>query len=125
MKVSIQSLHHETKDALRQVQFYKEEMNILVKRIEEVAAKNTATDVMAQVEHFQNKFNLYQVECHDLNHELEVRLEKVQHLATEMPTHTNEKFVEENEELQNKVDSFVNAFNGTRRELNKFLSKVF
>jgi hypothetical protein len=125
MKVSIQGLHHETKDAIRQVQFYKEEIAILGKRIEEVAAKNTASEVLAQVEHFHNKFNLYQVECHDLNHELEIRLEKAQKMATELPTHTHEKFIEENEELQNKVDSFVRAFSDTRRELNKFLAKVF
>jgi hypothetical protein len=60
-----------------------------------------------------------------LNHELEIRLEKAQKMATELPTHTHEKFIEENEELQNKVDSFVRAFSDTRRELNKFLAKVF
>ncbi len=124
MKVSIQGLYHATKDAIRQVQFYKEEVSILEKRIEEVAAKNTAADVLAQVEHFQNKFNLYRQEGHDLNHALELRLEKSKHLATDLPTHTNEKFVEENEELQNKVDSFVKAFNETRKELNKFLAQV-
>ena len=47
MKASINSLHHQTSDWLRELDFYKEELNILRKRLEEVAAKNTSKDIMA------------------------------------------------------------------------------
>ena len=56
MKTSLNALHHQGNDWLRELEFYKDELALLTTRLEEVASKNTDKDVLAQVEHFQNKF---------------------------------------------------------------------
>lgn len=39
MKASINSLHHQETDWLRELEFYKQEISVLTNRLEEVAAK--------------------------------------------------------------------------------------
>jgi hypothetical protein len=56
MKASISTLHHQDIDWLRELDFYKGEIAILNKRLEEVITGNTDVSVTSQVEHFQNKF---------------------------------------------------------------------
>ena len=41
---------------LRKLEFYKEDLDILEKRLLEVSDKNTSTEARAGIEHFQNQF---------------------------------------------------------------------
>ncbi len=124
MKTSLSVLHHQTSDWLRELQFYKEELVLLQNRLGEVAAKNTATEVLAQVEHFQNKFILLNEQADILKHDVNAVSEKVNAAAKELPTHLNEKYVPEHTALQTRVSGFAKSIADTRFELNQFLSKA-
>src|SRR6187455_2073598 len=52
----IDVLHSEHREWLSKLDFYKDDIMILRKRIEEIAMKNTSRDVLAMVEHFQTQF---------------------------------------------------------------------
>ncbi|XZF15713.1 hypothetical protein ACTHGU_06220 [Chitinophagaceae bacterium MMS25-I14] len=69
-----QSTHN---DWLRALDFYNDEINILKGRLNEIAAKNTGKNVMAQVEHFENQFTLHRENIDELQHNISADVAKV------------------------------------------------
>jgi len=55
-EINIKHIHNLHTDALRNMDFYKQEIAILTNRLEEIAADNTGHEVAGKVEHFQNQF---------------------------------------------------------------------
>lgn len=124
MKVSISYLHHQSTDWLRELAFYKEEISVLTKRLEEVISKNTSKEVAAQVEHFQNKFIMLREQVDVLNHDVKQQENKTEQMAKERPNHLSEKFVDENEPLHFRMKDISKSISNTRFEFNGFLAKV-
>lgn len=125
MKVSLNYLHHQTTDWIREINFYKDELNVLSKRLAEVAGANTNAEVMAQVEHFQNKFIVYKEQLDLLLHRLHAAETAIQNHIKSRPEHTHEKFLETTDALQQNVKDYTTGFSDMRFEFNKFLSKTF
>ena len=124
MKASINSLHHQEADWLRELEFYKMELTVLTKRLEEVTSKNTSNDLLAQVEHFQNRFIILKQQHDDLYKENQARSERLNEMAKLRPEHIDEKFVADKDEMNKKFKDFFSSFQNTRYEFNQFLSKV-
>ena len=124
MKASINSLHHQENDWLRELEFYKQELSVLTGRLEEVVAKNTSKETMAQVEHFQNRFILLKEQHDILRHDNAARSERLNEMAKAIPTHIEEKFVADNDDMHTRMVDFFSSFRDTRFECYKFLSKV-
>lgn len=68
-KVSIKHMNNAHTDWLRALDFYKEEIGILKGRLTEIAGKNTAPDVMRQVEHYENQFAIQRDNIERLAHD--------------------------------------------------------
>lgn len=124
MKASINSLHHQETDWLRELEFYKQELSVLTNRLEEVASKNTAKEISAQVEHFQNRFIILKEQHDILRHDNAARLDRLNEMAKAIPTHIEEKFVADKDEMYKRINDYFTSFRDTRYEFNKFLSKV-
>ncbi|MBS1612476.1 MAG: hypothetical protein JST49_06610 [Bacteroidetes bacterium] len=124
MKTSLNALHHQGNDWLRELEFYKDELALLTTRLEEVASKNTDKDVLAQVEHFQNKFVLLRQQIDELKHDVNKRNSDVTELSKDKPTHVTENYVNANSKLQNGMLGLVQSIATTRFEFNEFLSKT-
>lgn len=124
MKASLNFLHHQSTDWLRELAFYKDELAILTKRLEEAAAKNTSGEVLAQVEHFQNRFIMLREQADILKHDISVRAKEVEELVKSKPEHIDEKFAATNDTDLTRVKDFSKSISDTRFEFNTFLSKV-
>jgi hypothetical protein len=124
MKTSLNALHHQTTDWLRELQFYKDEIKLLQGRLGEVAAKNTAQEVLAQVDHFENKFIILNEQADILKHDVNQVNESVLAHAKANPTHLDEKYVPTATALLNRVSDYSKSVADTRFELNQFLSKT-
>ncbi len=124
MKTTLSALHHQTTDWLRELQFYKDEIKILEGRLGEVATKNTAQEVLAQVEHFQNKFIMLNEQADVLKHDVKQAEGKVEEMAGEMPTHIHQHFEPVATALMARVADYTKSIAATRYELNLFLSKT-
>lgn len=124
MKTSLNALHHQGNDWLRELEFYKDELALLTTRLEEVASKNTDKGVLAQVEHFQNKFVLLRQQVDELKHDVNKRNSDVTELSKDKPTHVTENYVNANSKLQNGMLGLVQSIATTRFEFNEFLSKT-
>ena len=124
MKASINSLHHQDIDWLRELDFYKGEIAILTKRLEEIIVANTHTEVTSQVEHFQNKFIVLREVIDTLGHDIKAREGAVEKASEKNPTHVNEHTHAASSELFNRMKNLAADFATSRFELNQFLFKV-
>src|ERR1700722_15126326 len=91
MKVSVDYLHHQGNDWLRELEFYKQELDILTKRLEEVAEKNTNKNVLAEVEKYQDRFIMLREQIDILHHNIGKRETNLEQQAKAHPTHIDEK----------------------------------
>jgi len=123
MKASINMLHHQDSDWLRELEFYKDELIILTKRLEEAASKNTSKDLLAMVEHFQNKFILLKEEIGVLHRDIHIRQHQVEHIALDKPEHIDEKFSTVRDAVFSRMKDLAHSVADTRFEFNRFLSK--
>jgi len=124
MKSSVNALHHQDIDWLRELDFYKGEIAILTKRLEEVIAANTHTEVTSQVEHFQNKFIVLREVIDTLGHDIKGREATVERAAEKKPDHITEHTTALNNELLNRMKDLATDVADSRFELNRFLSKT-
>lgn len=125
MKASLNYLHHQGQDWMRELEFYKDGLTVLSTRLGEVASRNTDKEVLAQVEHFQNKFIMQREQLDILKHDVGAYNHDIETLTKEKPEHINEKSSTLNESLQNRMKDFSQSLSETRSEFNRFLSKYF
>lgn len=123
MKSSINFLHLQATDWLRQLDFYKQDLAFLRKRLDEVAAKNTGSEIGMSIEHFENKFRILSDNLDQSKHDISERKAKIDQMGGEMPTHIHEKFVVENDKAEHDLNLVVTDFHNTRKEFNTFLAK--
>ncbi|MCD6012616.1 MAG: hypothetical protein K0Q79_2478 [Flavipsychrobacter sp.] len=69
-KVSITHMSNAHTDWLRGLDFYKQELGILKNRLTEIAGKNTNREVMKEVEHYENQFEIQAENIHKLKHDI-------------------------------------------------------
>ncbi len=69
-KISITHMSNAHSDWLRGLDFYKEEITILKNRLTQVAGKNSHPEVMKQVEHYENQFEIQSENIHKLKHDI-------------------------------------------------------
>lgn len=116
-----QHQHHNT--WLNYLAFYKDEMQVLQKRLEEVAAKNTGHEVLAMVEHFQNQLIL-QREQHDiLRHDIKQYENQIEKLFENNPVFAENSRPKEESELSERVETFGRLFHEMKEELYHFVAR--
>jgi hypothetical protein len=65
----ISRMSNEHHDWMRALEFYKQELDILTKRLSEVSIQYTRTEVKADVEHYQNQFLIQRNNIDELMHD--------------------------------------------------------
>lgn len=124
MKASLNFLHHQSNDWNRELEFYKDEIAVLAKRLEEAASKNTSKEILAQVEHFQNKFIMLREQVDVLKHDVSAYAKSIEDIVKDKPEHTNEKSSSTNEALLERVNDLAKSLANTRFEFNGFLANT-
>ena len=103
--------------------FYKDELSVLEKRLLEVADKNNSQDALQGLEHFQNQFMIQRKNIQDIKHD--VRKYKAD-ISADIQHHAgrvNEDLVEDGRSVRNKYENFEKIMNGLRHEFNTYLGK--
>lgn len=116
-------LNYEHFDWLKTIEFYKNDLSVLQKRLAEVAFKNTGKEVMADVEHFQNQLIVQKNNLEELSHGI---YEHIHHVVENSRVHSGKvayTLVEEHGKKKDEFTSLVNILNGLRKDFNSFLSK--
>jgi hypothetical protein len=124
MKTTLNQLHHQAIDWERELNFYKDELKILKNRLEEVVSNNTHQEVLAQAEHFQNKFIILGEQISMMQHDLNLRNDNVNKLVLESPEHIDERISVIRGGMLSQFKSLATSIADTRFEFNVYLSKV-
>lgn len=124
MKDSIAHLHLICEDWLRELAFFKQEIAYLRKRLEEVASKNTKQEVMAEVEHYENKFKIMSIHVDELHHDVNLKNEALKKEASGKPNYISVKMIDEDENLIDLMHDTSSDFHQTKKEYYNFLSRV-
>ena len=116
--------HVAYREWLNRLAFYKDELKIMQNRISEIAERNTKTDVLAQVEHFQNMLIIQKNQIDRLRHDIDKQEEELASLTLKNPVASDHRRVEFHPEQKQKIELFEKIFNELRHELIHWLTKV-
>jgi tRNA pseudouridine-54 N-methylase len=122
-KKNIYDLHEDNKTWLSSLTFYKDDLLLMQKRIEEVAKKHNSKEVLASIEHFQNQLIVQKEQLDILTHDVrgaETTLEKA---VNKNATAIDHQHFPAQVALAERVQTFEKIFKDLRNELGHFLSK--
>lgn len=123
MKTNIYSQHHEHIEWLNVLSFYKDDVKILQKRIEEIVQKNTSKEILAQVEHFQNQLIIQNNSIDDIRKHIEKDEQILVNSVEKNIVASDHRQMEDHTEERADVTSFEKNFEDLRKSLNRFLAK--
>ena len=122
-KANIIDQHLENQDWLKRLDFFKEEINILKERLEEVTRKNNAPEFLKDVEHYQNQFIVQRNNIDELAHSIKVNESGLVKEVNSNPVAVDHRKVESHAAESDFIAYFEKNFAGLRADYNKFLSK--
>ena len=120
---NIYDLHEANKTGLSNLLFYKDELIVMQRRIEEVAKKNNSKEVLASIEHFQNQLIIQKEQLDILTHDIgeaEALLQKAVH---KLPTAIDHQKFPDQAALSSRIETYEKLFKELRSELAHFFSK--
>jgi hypothetical protein len=116
----IANLHANTLNSLT---FYEQEINILKKRLEEIASKNTGQEVSKGIEHFQNQFIIHKEKIDELKHAFHSNLHGIETQLFETTVFAEEDSLEINQQLFDQYLIEEKLLNELRHEFLLFAAK--
>lgn len=116
----VYDLHADHVEWLQQTAFYRDELEILKRRLSEVASRNNAKEVQAQVEHFQNQLIIQRNQLDHLHHNIKQSENEVEDNIRQNPTAADHRKMEDHAKLRSEVEIFDKLFKELRNELNEF-----
>jgi hypothetical protein len=123
MKTSIYSQHREHAEWLNVLSFYKDDIKIMQKRIEEIANKNTSKEILVQVEHFQNQLIIQNNSIDDMRKHIEKDEQILINAIEKNIVASDHRQLEDHTEEREDIVYFEKNFEDIRRSLNRFLAK--
>ena len=116
-------LNYEHTDWLRAIDFFKDDLAILQKRLAEVAFKNNRESVQAGVEHFQNQFIIQKNNLDELRHYVNEHIAHVQDKYSAAKPAAGDELLNEHEQRKSEFLSLEKTMANLRHEFNTFLAK--
>lgn len=122
-KANIYTQHGENTEWTNKLNFYKDDIRIMTGRLEEVAAKNSSKEVLAEVEHFQNQLIIQRNNIDEALHAVKINEEELQAEINRNPVAVDHRKVEYHAKEKELVEAFEKNFNDLRDEFNEFIAK--
>jgi hypothetical protein len=120
----ITDIHSTNREWLNLISFYQDELMIMERRITEVVAKNTAVEVLASVEHFQNQVIIQKNHLLDMQGEIVHLEDQITAEIAENPIASDHRRHDTPVDLTERVVQFRVLFYELRKDLLEFLMKV-
>jgi len=122
-KAHIDDLHFEHQQWLRELRFYKEELDFFRARLEEIVVRYTSKEVMMDLEHFQNQFyidgNVIDTLIHDINEHEHV----LANYAEKHPVAIDHVLFDDHGPLRDRIERNRELMNEMKKEYLRFLAK--
>lgn len=121
----LHELHAEHNQFLSEMALASDEIKTYQNRLSEVVSANTAMEVLAQVEHFQNQFIRHQEVIDELKSAIHHHEKEIANLAQANNIATDHRKADDHANLRDDMDQFRKIFGELRMEYLKFLAKTF
>lgn len=105
------------------LEFYRDELELMSKRLLDISGKNTSEEPSKGVEHFQNQFIIQQKNISDLKHGVRNYVKGLSNDAKEHGGDVHENFLSQGHDLRERYEQLEQIMNSLRHEFNAFLSK--
>jgi len=108
---------------MKGLEFYRDELTLMEKRLLEIAGKNSSEEIGKSVEHFQNQFMIQQKNISDLKHEVKNYVKAMGFDAQSHSGHVDDSYISKGNELRERYEQLEQIMNALRHEFNDFLGK--
>lgn len=122
-KKPLYTLHAEHVEWRNRMLFYNDDLQILKRRLDEVAVGNTDKEVQAMVEHFQNRMLVQKEQIDILKHDINEYERVIEVHLNKNDTAANLQSWNDHTHLRERVETFELLFNEFRKDLIGFVAK--
>lgn len=122
-RVHISDLHSDHLLWMNTLAFCKEEIAILERRMEEIAKRNTGSDVLAELEHFQNQYIRQREVIDELRHELKQHENAIEREVRERPIAVEHRLFADHTAQREAMITFEKLYRELREEFMRWLAK--
>lgn len=122
-EINIKHISNLHSDALRGLEFYEQELEIMQKRLEEIAGDNTGNEVSVNIEHFQNQFLIQNNNIDELKHKIKQNLKTIESQVMSSAGFVDQDSMSLNADLYDQYLTEEKIVNDIRHEFNRFASK--
>ena len=119
----ISEQHKENVEWSSKLDFYKDEIEILQKRLEEITSKNTKKEVLTSVEHFQNQLIIHRNTIDEIQHGVNLSEDALVSEITKNPVASDHRKMEYHQAEKEEIQILEKTFKELREEFNRFVSK--
>lgn len=121
--VYLADLHYEHRLWRNELNFYKEELDILEERLKEIISKNTTQEVEVNVESFQNRFDLQRDHISELKHRIKRYDQYLAEFAENHPIAIDHVYFKDHSQMREDMERFTDLYQEMKREFNRFAVK--
>lgn len=117
----IEDLHFEHKLWLSEADFYRDELRIYQKQVEEVGKRNTSAEVKQRVQYFEHEFKARNKELEALHQEISSHEHSLADVQQSIPTKTVNAYSAEHVRMRKKTHDFKERYSVLKNEFMVFL----
>lgn len=111
MRTSIEQSHLEHTVWMNELEFYREEINIFEKHLDEVANKNTKEEPTLKADEFRNQFARFKQRIDELEYEInEAEKNLAIYIKEDTTVDINLVNVGDQQSMRNEIDTFKNDY---------------
>lgn len=122
-RVHFSDLHHDHREWLNALQFYKEDLAILERRLEDIVRRNTHQEVLAELEHFQNQFIRENEVIDELRHDIKQAENVLEKEMKDHPVAIEHRAFKDHTELRDRFQTFEKLYRELKQEFQQWLAK--
>ncbi len=122
-RVHISDLHSDHRIWQNALEFYKQEVGLLEDRIAEIAERNTAQDVRAEVEQFQNRYIRQKEVVDTLRNKINHHTDALAREYKDHPVAIDHRLFADHTGLREEMTTFEKLYRELKDELNRWLTK--
>ncbi len=115
-------LHQNHVEWIKGLSFYKDDLKVFQKRLEEVTSKNTNREIAPKIEHFQNLFIIQRNEIDYLLHEIKLKEQELIEYAKMHPIAIDHVKFQESLDLVERMNQFEDLWKDLRAEFMPFIA---
>lgn len=119
----LSDLHFEHTTWLNALTFYKEEIGIFERRLEEVTARNTSQEVRARSEHFQNQYIREREVIDELRHDITIHENSLEKEVREHPVAVDHRYFKDHGDLRDRMATFEKLYRELKGEFHRWVAQ--